>query len=179
MKRIFSICALAVAVSCVNFSPVMARGWYIGGGIEAVSFGDDLSDIDSGGGIGFSFGYKFSPLFALDFLWGGSVHDENYGGGQANQGNFLAGTKFSFNDPQTFQPYLTAGISRHAVDFDYFDRIDGTGVFLGFGADIYITPNHAIDIGIRSSSWKGEDSLFDYDVKTGIFSVVYNYHFLQ
>lgn len=179
MKRVFSVCVLTVAVFCITVSPVWAKGWYIGGGIESVSFGDDLSDVDSGGGIAFSFGYKFSPLFALDFLLGGSAHDENILGGEVAQGNFLAGAKFSFNDPNSFQPYLTVGLSSHSVDFDYFDTIDGTGVFLGLGADIYINPNNAINIGIRSSSWSGEDRFFDYDVTTGIFSVVYNYHFLQ
>ena len=179
MKKEILLVVLLTAALCLAATPLWAKGWFIGGGIESVSFGEDLEDIDTGGGFAFSFGYKFSSLFALDFLWGGSIHDDNLGGGQAAQGNFLAGAKFSFNDPSNFQPYLTAGLSSHAVDFDFFEQIDGSGIFFGVGADIFFTPSHALNIGIRSSSWTGEDSVFEYDVTTSIFSVAYNYHFLQ
>jgi len=179
MRKVMVLGILMTAVAVFATAPAMAKGWFVGGGIESVSFGEDLKDVDTGGGITFSFGYRFSPLFSLDFLWGGTIHDENLAGGEAAQGNFLAGAKFSFNHPNTFQPYLTAGLSSHAVDFDYFEEIDGGGIFAGFGADIFFAENQAINIGIRSSSWNGEDSGFDYDVTTGIFSVVYNYHFLQ
>jgi opacity protein-like surface antigen len=179
MKNTLFVVTLLVIILTFAAAPAWAKGWYIGGGLEVVSFGDDLDFLDTGAGFGFSFGYKFSPLFALDFLWGGTLHDEDFAVFEAAHGSFLAGAKFSFNDPNSFQPYLTAGISSHAVDFEFFETVDGTGIFLGAGADIFINENHAINVGIRSSSWTGEDSVFEYDVTTGIFSVVYNYHFLQ
>ena len=177
MRNTLFFVAFMVIILTLVAVPAWAKGWYVGGGGEAVSFGGDLGDVDAGGGFTFSFGYKFSPLFALDFLWGGTVHDENVGGGTATHGSLLAGAKFSFNDSNNFQPYLTAGLASHVVDFDYFERIDGTGVFLGAGADIFFNQNNAINIGIRSSTWTGEDSGFKYDVTTAIFSVVYNYYF--
>ena len=177
MRNVLFVVTLMVMILAFVAAPAWAKGWYIGGGIESVSLGDDLSDVDTGAGFGFSFGYKFSPLFALDFLWGATLHDDNLSGGEAAQGNFLVGGKFSFNDANNFQPYLTAGLASHAVDFDNFEEITGTGIYLGAGADIFFNQNHAINIGIRSSTWTGEDSGFEYDVTTGIFSVVYNYHF--
>jgi hypothetical protein len=179
MKKILILVLLMMVATAFFAAPTWALGWYIGGGIESVSFGEDLEDIDTGGGFAFSFGYEFSTLFALDFLWGGTIHDENLAGGEAAHGNFLVGAKFSFSDPNSFQPYLTAGLSSHVVDFDFFQEIDGSGIFIGAGADIFFSNNQAINIGIRSSSWTGEDSVFEYDVDTGIFSIVYNYYFLK
>ena len=94
-------------------------------------------------------------------------------------GIFLIGAKVSLSAPNNFQPYLTAGLSSHAVDFDFFEIIDWTGIFLGVGADIFFDENQAINIGIRSSSWTGEDSVFEYDVTTSIFTNVYNYYLIQ
>ncbi len=178
MRNTFFVVTLMVIILALVAAPAWAKGWYIGGGAEIVSFEDDLDFIDTGVGFGFSFGYKFSPLFSLDFLWGGTLHDD-LAVLEAVHGSFLAGAKFSFNDPNSFQPYLTLGLSSHAVDFDIFEKIDGTGTFFGAGADIFINENHAINVGIKSSSWTGEDSVFEYDVTTSIFSVVYNYHFLR
>ncbi len=155
-----------------------AAGWYLGGGIESVSFDDDLEGIDDGSGLVFSFGYRFSSLFALDGLWGASIHDEDAAGGEAAQGNLLGGVKLIFSDKQ-FQPYVTAGLSGHAVDFDFFEEITGGGFYWGLGADIFVADKHAIGIGYRSSSWDGEDRVFDYDVTTQIFTIVYNYHFTR
>ena len=179
MRKTWIIIAAVVVVTAAVAPPASGRGWYLGGGIESVSLGDDLDDVDTGSGLAISFGYRFSSLFALDFLWGGSAHEENLGGGDAAQGNFNIGAKFAFNDPNSFQPWLTAGIAGHVVDFDFFEEIDGSGLFVGFGADIFFNPNNAMSIGFRSTTWTGEDSVFEYDVTTGIFSIVYNYHFLQ
>lgn len=179
MKKITLICTMAFALVVTAASPALAEGWYLGGGLQTVSLGDDLSDVDTGSGLAITFGYRFSPLFALDFLWGGSIHDENLAGGEAAQGNFLVGAKFAFNDPNQFQPYLTVGLASYAVDFDFFEEIDGTGLYAGLGADIFFNPNNSLNLGIRSSTWTGEDSIFEYDVTTGIFSIVYAYHFVK
>ncbi|MFV2081567.1 MAG: outer membrane beta-barrel protein [bacterium] len=177
-KTLYFVTVTTIALALIA-APAWSEGWYVGGGIESVSFGDDLENVDSGRGFTFSFGYKFSPLLALDFLWGATLHDENLGGGTAAHGSFLAGGKLSFNDQNDFRPYVTAGLSSHAVDFDFFQQITGSGIYLGAGADIFLNKNQAINIGIRSSSWTGEDSFFNYDVTTSIFSVVYNYYFLK
>jgi len=179
MRKILILVTLVTISIALVAAPAWAEGWYIGGGIESVSFGDDLDTVDTGLGFAFSFGYKFSPLLAIDVLWGGTAHDENVLGGSVTHGSFLVGAKFSFNDPNDFQPYLTAGLSSHAVVFDFFQDIDGTGIYLGGGADIFFNKNQAISIGIRNSSWDGEDSVFKYDVTTSIFSVVYNYYYTQ
>lgn len=157
---------------------VWAAGWYLGGGVESVSFEDDLEGVDDGNGLVFSFGYRFTSLLAFDGLWGASIHDESAAGGEVAHGNLLLGLKLLFSEKQ-FQPYLTGGLSSHAADFDFFEEIDGRGFYWGLGADIYAADKHSIGIGYRSSSWDGEDSVFDYDVTTQILTIVYNYHFLR
>jgi hypothetical protein len=179
MKKVLFIVSVTLLVTALAAAPVLARGWFLGGGIESVSFGDDLDDVDNGAGLAISFGYRFSSLFALDFLWGGSTHEESLLGGDVTHGHLNMGAKFAFNDPNQFQPYLTVGLASHVVDFDFFEEIDGSGLFAGLGADIFFNPNNALNIGIRSTAWTGEDSAFEYDVTTTIFSIVYNYHFLQ
>ena len=154
--------------------------WYFGGGIESVSLEIDGSNlIDDGVGFTFSFGYEFTPSLALDFLWGASIHDEDALGGDVAYGRFAFGPKFSFTASPQFKPFATIGLMSNAVDFDFFDDIDGTGLYFGIGADFFINPNNAIVVGFRSSSWNGEDTFFEYDMDTTVLSVVYNYHFVQ
>ena len=178
MKKAISLSVMFTLFLVVMVAPAAAEGWFLGGGLETVSLGDDLDTVDDGSGFTFSFGYRSSPKFELDILWGASLHDVQLGG-EAGYGRFLIGGKLIFLDPASLQPYLTAGLASHAITFDLFEDITGTGLYIGAGVDIYVNPNNRISVGIRNSKWEGEDSVFKYDADTGIVTIVYNYLFVQ
>jgi hypothetical protein len=179
MKRLFLITALSTFVFAATATTAISGNWYLGGGLETASIEVDGADtIDDGSGITFSFGYRFVPSLALDFLWGASSHQDVFGGDVA-YGRFSFGPKFILTASDQFQPYLTVGIIGNVLQFDFFQDIDGSGLFFGIGADFFINSRNSIGLGIRGSSWTGEDSVYKYDMKTSVVSVVYNYHFLR
>lgn len=176
----FKVASILLTVLFLAAAPAWAGHWYIGGGFESVSVELEGTDvINDGSGFTFSFGYEFSPSLALDFLWGASVHDEDALGGDVAYGRFAFGPKFSLTASPQFKPFATIGIMGNVIDFDFFDEIDGTGLYFGIGTDFYINPSNAIVLGIRVSSWTGEDTFFEYDMDTTVVSIVYNYHFVQ
>ena len=177
--KIFRFVLLTTVFLVLAASPAVAGNWYLGGGLESVSIEIDGDDsVDDGGGLTLSFGYQFAPTLALDFLWGASGH-EDFLGGDVAYGRLLFGPKFILVASEQFKPYATIGIISNALDFDFFDTITGTGLYFGIGADYFIDSRNSIGLGIRGSSWTGEDSAFEYDMDTSIVSIVYNYHFIQ
>ena len=174
-RNIFALLVSFVLLASVSYQS-HAEGWYVGGGGQTVSFGDDLQDIDNGIGFIFNGGYDFNNNFGVDLITGVSIHDDSLSNGYAVQNFVLVGGKASLSS-DSFNPYLVAGISLHVVDFEFFEDISGSGVYFGVGADIFISKQGALNISFRTSDWDGEDSVFDYDVTTDFVSVAYNYYF--
>jgi hypothetical protein len=173
---------------CGASIPAQAEGWFLGGGIISASFEDDLSDVDRGSGITFSGGYRFDDLLSAEILSGASYHDVDDSDDELLQFNIMAGAKFSFGG-EKFRPYGVVGLSWNIIeygdldevedddDYDDLDEIDGFGVYFGFGADIFVARQHAINVGFRSNRWKGKGNGWDLDVQSDIFSLAYNYYF--
>ncbi len=167
--------------------PAQAEGWFLGGGIVDVSFEDDLSDIDSGYGLTFSGGYQYDDLLSAEILSSFSYHDEPGFDDDVLHISIMGGAKFSVGGGK-FRPYGVVGISLNVIefgdfddlddddDFDDFDEIDGIGVYFGFGADILVARQHAINIGYRSNRWNGTGDGRDLDVRADMFSVAYNFY---
>ena len=153
-----------------------ASNWYIGGGIEAVSLGEDVDFVDEGGGLAFNFGIRFTSVIALDFTFGFSSHEE--AGFDIDYGRFGVGPKFFFSD-SSFQPFATVGIMSHLLDYESVPlEIDGGGLYLGIGCDAYFDPNNSLGFSLISAYWDAEGNFGGSgDGQTGIFRVVYNYHF--
>ena len=178
MKKSILFALMVMLFASVAAAPAQAGTWYLGGGFESISLGDDLDVVDNSTGFTFSFGYRASPQFELDFLWGASVHDVQ-AGGEAGYGRFLMGGKLIFLDPGSVQPYLTGGLASHAISFDFFDDITGSGLYIGAGIDVYLDPSNRVSLGVRNGKWEGEDSGFTYDVDTGMFTIVFNHLFMN
>jgi len=192
-NRIFTI-LLVLALSGFTHQ-AQAGAWRLGGGLQWVEFGDDLDLVDEGFGVIFSAAYQYNDIFSLDFQLGSSAHetviddddddyyfydDDDYYFYDDDDYNFygyvMIGGKFSFS-PGKVQPYVTVGISLHSIDFDKFDTVSGEGTYWGIGADVLITPNHAINVSYRESDWDGENDNFDFDVNNSYLAVAYNYRF--
>jgi opacity protein-like surface antigen len=156
--------------------PSQAGNWYVGGGLQGVSFEDDLEAIDSAVGITFSGGYHSDGLISAELLAGGSYHEDAFQDEDVEQFSIMGGAKISFGS-DLFQPFVSAGISLNVVDIDHFDEITGAGLYWGIGADIFVADQHAINIGFRSNSWDGENDDFDFDVRTETLTIAYNFHF--
>jgi len=163
-----------------GFTPQsQAEGWYVGGGIQGVSFEDELDDIDSGNGVTFSGGFRSDELFSAELLVGGSFHEDAIFDEDVFQFSVLAGAKLS-SGSDTVQPFVVAGISLNVVDFDdvdNFDEISGVGLYWGIGLDVFLADQHALNIGYRSNSWDGENDDFDFDVTTDMVTIAYTFHF--
>jgi len=184
MKKIY-VFALMLLVVLVAAPSAQAGQWYAGGGLNTVSLGDDLDDVDSGQGITLNFGYYFQPSFALDFVLGFSGHDEPFGD-DITYSRFDIGALFAFGTPEGISPYLGVGFGSHSMDYDDFaDSFTGTSLFLTGGFDYYITPGHSVDFGLRVHAWdidveSGSVIFTDVgDATTTVISVMYNYHFLM
>lgn len=179
-----SLITTTIALLCCLCIPAWGGNWYLGGGLEYVDVGDDLGDIvDSGYGLSFNFGYRFSEWFALDMSFAGSAHDD-IDGDDLTYGRFSIGPLFIFNSPSQFQPYLTIGLASHFLEWDDFD-IEATGgsLFLGTGFDYYFTQNHSIDVGLRYHTWEADVDIggfpsVDVDATTTTLTILYNYHFV-
>jgi hypothetical protein len=155
---------------------VWAGNWYIGGGIEAIGLGEDIEFVDDGGGLVFNFGYRFTRVTALDFTFASSAHEET--GLDISYGRFGVGPKFFFSDG-SFQPFFTVGIMSHVLDYDNVPfEIDGSGLYLGFGGDIYFDASNSLGVSLIGSAWDAEDNLGGSgDGETSILRIVYNHHF--
>jgi len=155
-----------------------AKGWYLGGEFQLTSPGDGIvGEIENGYGFGLDFGYRFSPRFALDFIWGMSFHDEE--GNDVEYMRFLGGGRLILNHTNRLQPYITAGLESHLIFRSLFDDMDGSGFFVGFGGDYYISERGSLDICFRHSMWTGEVDTprTSEDVTTDTLSVSYKHHF--
>ena len=153
-----------------------AQGWYVGGGLQKVSFEDDLAVVDGASGFSAGGGYGFNEMFSMDLMSNGSIQDDSTFNGYVVHWSFLGGGKLSFGTDR-FRPYLAAGISFHVVDFEFFEEITGSGTYWGVGADIFLAKQHALNISFRSSDWNGKDPVFDYDITTEFVTVAYNFYF--
>ena len=157
-------------------SAALAGNWYLGGGIDFVSLEGDNDFVDKGGGLVFDFGYRFTRVTALDITLAASDHEDS--GYDLSYGRFSIGPKFFFSDGK-FQPFFTVGIMGHVMDYDnIFYEIEGTGLFLGFGGDIYFDDSNSLGIMAIGCGWDAEDNFgFGGDGETNIFRIVYNHHF--
>ncbi|MDF1536202.1 MAG: outer membrane beta-barrel protein [bacterium] len=184
MRKVRFVSILS-AVLLLAASPAMAGTWYIGGGINSVSLGGDLDDVDSGSGFAFNFGYNFNPTFALDFLLGGSGH-EDPDGFNMGYGRFDIGAEFIMDTGGPFAPYMTVGLGSHVLDYDdYNTSLQGGSLYFGGGFDYYFTPGHSLDVGLRFHSWsvdvnQGGVIWTDVgDATTTVLTIMYNYHFIM
>jgi len=175
---------IALSIVFLAAVPAVAGTWYIGGGINSVSLGGDLGDVDPGAGLAFNFGYNFNPNFALDFLLGASAHDDPFNDA-LTYGRFDIGAEFIFPNT-TMAPYITVGLGSHVLDYDHYNTsFEGGSLYIGGGFDYYITPGHSIDVGVRFHSWsvdvnQGGVIWTDVgDATTTVVAVMYNYHFIM
>jgi opacity protein-like surface antigen len=180
----------AAALLAIASMPAQAGGWYLGGGAVSLSFEDDLSVADSGGGITFSGGYQFDDMLSAEILSGGTYHDQDGFDDDVLQYNLMGGIKLSFGSDK-FRPYGILGISFNVIefgdlddvedaeDFEDFDEIDGFGYYAGFGADIFVAKQHAINISYRSNRWTGKGDGPDLDIQADMFIAAYNFYFEQ
>jgi hypothetical protein len=188
MKKYLTELLFGVLLFAGLSAPLQAAGWYLGGGIISVNFGDDLDDVDRGGGITFSGGYRFDDRLSAEILAGGSYHEGSLFLDDVLQSSIMGGAKFSLGG-EKFKPYGVVGISLNRLvfgdlndvdkveDLDDFDSISGPGLYLGIGADIFVAKQHVINVGFRSNRWDGENNSKNYDVRADMFSVAYNYYF--
>ena len=56
-----------------------------------------------------------------------------------------------------------------AEDFNDFDEIDGIDLYAGFGADIFVAKQHAINFSFRSNRWTGKGDSDDLDIRADMF----------
>ena len=175
MRKLQFVFILSVLLLLVS-GPALASNWYVGGGFEWASPGEDMDFVDNGGGLAINFGIRFTLVTALDFTFSGSAHEE--AGLDIDYGRFTIGPKFFFTDT-SFQPFATVGIMSHVLDYqDVPYEIDGAGLFLGVGFDAYFNPNNSLGLTLISAAWDAEDNFgFTGDGETGIVKVIYNYHF--
>ncbi len=117
------------------------------------------SGTDSGGGIGLSAGYGFSPRWALyAALSGASMTASDFSGTYA-LGHFDLGTRLHFrNESRRVRPFVQAGLSGRAVTQDFYVgsrayRVEasGAGVSFGGGLNAHFTPALAFSGGITWS----------------------------
>jgi len=157
-------------------SPVQAGNWYLGGGIESAVPGEDVDFVDAGSGLVFNFGYRFTRVTALDITLSGSAHEE--AGIDIDYSRLGVGPKFFFSDGG-FQPFVAVGIMSHVMDYQAAPyQIDGGGLYIGFGFDAYFNDSNSLGVSLISATWDAEDNFGGTgDGQTGIFRVVYNYHF--
>ena len=176
-KILHSMLAGTFLLACVT--PASEAGnWYVGGGLQGVSFDKDLDDIDNEVGLTFSGGYHSDGLISGELLAGGSYHEDGYEDEDVEHFSVMLGAKIPIGK-DSFRPFVSGGISLNVVDIDHVDEITGAGFYWGIGADIFVAERHAINVGYRSNTWDGENDDDDFDVRTNTLTVAYTYHFIR
>jgi hypothetical protein len=126
---------------------------------------EDTDETESGGGLGFTVGYGFTPNFTLymtadagilefsDWLWSGRY----------SMGHFDLGVRYMFaNAGRTVVPYLDGAVTGRAIASEvefilggasYRGDIDitGSGLSAGGGLEIFFSPKLALDMGLKFS----------------------------
>ncbi len=174
MRRCAFLAALAAVLALALPSTSPAQGWYIGGGLENVRLGGDLNGITDHPGFALDFGLRMSPFVALDCVTGSSIHDAS--GVGLTYSHLTLGPKFSFPNPSTVRPYVTAGLAWHEIVFDstYLD-MSGWGYFAGAGVEGHIAPMMTLGLDARWHAWDGESGGTRYDNESVIWSLLLNF----
>lgn len=177
----FSLVIALLSCTVVLFTCPRAYGnWFLGGGLEHVALEDDLDDFESAVGFTLASGFRVTPSFALDFTLTVSSHDEDVFGIEGDYSRLDVGAKFIFAEAAPVQPFAVLGISSHYLDLQFFDDIDGTGLFLGAGFEGFLNPASSVGFVVKNHWWDGEDVFAggDYDVQTQSISVYFHYYFM-
>lgn len=172
---LFALLGLALLLP----APASAQGFYIGGGFETVELGGEFSPISEDQGFALDFGFKTGPFFALDFMVGTSLHEENFTGVGVTYSYLTIGPKFFFPNPSPLRPYLTAGASWNDITFDtIYAEISGWGTFVGAGVEGWVGPGMTLGVDARWHDWTGDDGAFHYDGSSTVWSVLLNLHMM-
>jgi hypothetical protein len=171
--RVMKVGLILVVVVIFAAVPARAQTWYYGGGLDSVDLGGDFL-LDDAIGFAINVGYNFSPTTALDMVLGFSTHEQSFFGYDVDYTRFSIGPKFVFGGSTT-KPWATVGLMSNSLENEFgTETVDGTGLFLGLGADIPVGPNGAISIGYRFSSWDADSNLGgSFDGETNVLSVYY------
>jgi len=147
--------------------PLGQMGVYVGGVFHALVIPeDDMDFLENGVGWGFTIGYapldftEFMGALGLEFTFEFSEHDDDEANDTAKYTRLLFGFKAADTSHDDVQPYFTAGVSFHDIDYDNMDyNIDGFGGYFGAGMDFYVHPTFSIGVDIKIHAWSGEDNL--------------------
>ncbi len=178
MKYRLSLSLFLFLVIAAFPAPASAGQWYLGGTLERVSFGSDLSDIDFNADLGLVGGYRYSPYLALDFALSGGEHFDSLVGSNVNYSRLDMGVKFIFNDVLPLQPFVVVGLSSHYLDYGpYILDIDGSGLFAGVGLEGFLNSANSVGLSVKTHWWTGEDLLYSYDARTTSVGIFFTHYF--
>lgn len=111
----------------------------------------DLEGSDSGGGVGFSFGYGVSDLVTLFLNLDGASIDPDVGE-RYSLGHADLGARFTFGAPANkFRPFAQVALTGAGAEQEIGTttiQLRGGGLTLGGGVLYFLSPAWAIDAGL-------------------------------
>jgi hypothetical protein len=151
--NIFKLSLLLLLFVLTNSSVWGQNGFYVSlnPSYSVISFDDtqfdENDDNGTGPGLGLAFGYGFNHVLTL--MVSVSSFSLNEGAARSNYAEVVG--RFHILN-RRITPYLEAGALGTYFKYDDVDnRLSGTGVSVGTGLKIGITPKASIEMGIRPS----------------------------
>ncbi|HSG29417.1 MAG TPA: outer membrane beta-barrel protein [Candidatus Krumholzibacterium sp.] len=118
---------------------------------------------DEGGGLMLDFGWRFNPVFALEFSIGGSVHETVYSTVDADFGTAQIMAVYRFLPDRPFRPFIKGGFGGYGFEVENGHgvkyRIEGGGIAFGGGFKYFITEHFAMGMDLTHS-------IINYDTET-------------
>ncbi len=130
----------------------------------------DIFFEEDGGGLSFSAGYQFTPLFSLNLAFSGAGHETTDNDINALYGTALIEGHFTFLHESRVRPYLVAGFGGAVMaidDDDYDTQIEGSVFSIGIGMLWNLTDNLMLDTSLRADGIDWEDRKFVKELPGG------------
>ena len=175
MKKVF---LASVLVLMIGAAPAMAKeGFYLGVNVLFNEFGGDITNLDSGNGLGLRAGIGLNRYLATEGGLFQTDHDVKNGPGRVDFTGLTVDAKLSLPlSGSQIEPYIIAGVGTYEFD-NNGNTTDATGGQLGIGLDIYLFPELNFNVGLTRRNIT-LDTNPERDGKVTSLDFGFTYHFI-
>ena len=175
MKKYILLFALAVVMIA---TPAMAKeGFYLGVNVVFNEFGGDITNLDSGNGLGLRAGIGLNRYLSFEGSLFRTDHEVKNGTGSVDFTGLTIDAKLNFPlSGSQIEPYILGGVGTY--EFDYNGRTtDAKGGQLGIGIDIYLFPELNFNVGLMRRNITTDETP-ERDGKVTSLDFGFTYHFI-
>lgn len=175
MKKVILLFMLTLVLIA---PPAFAKqGFYLGANVLFNEFGGDISNLDSGNGLGLRAGFGLNRYLSFEGALFKTDHDKKNGNGSVDFTGLTIDAKLNLPlSGSQIEPYILGGVGTYEFD-DNGTTTDATGGQLGIGIDIYLFPELNFNVGLTRRNIT-LDTTPERDGKVTTLDFGFTYHFI-